>query len=67
MIVTHRQLVLFAENLKMCNDWNENEDEFAQDLSIFFAALLEDPVVEADDLVGGFKEYNLELFAWFIT
>ncbi|KAH7091158.1 hypothetical protein FB567DRAFT_616619 [Paraphoma chrysanthemicola] len=61
----HRQLGLFVMETKKREEWPLTEDDFAAQLADYHATLLEAPAVQPEDLVDGFKEYNVELLAWF--
>lgn len=61
----YRQLGLSAENLLQRGKWFDNIDNFAAGLADFYATLLEQYSVERDDLVNAFRDYNVELLAWF--
>lgn len=61
----YRQLGLFAKNLLQRGKWFDNVDSFAARLADFYATLLEQYGVERDDLVHAFRDYNVELLAWF--
>jgi hypothetical protein len=65
-LTAHRQLGLWVEESKKRGEWVASDAEkFAGRLATFSAALLQAPNVSAEDLAGGFKGYNVELFAWF--
>ncbi|KAF2031029.1 hypothetical protein EK21DRAFT_88360 [Setomelanomma holmii] len=61
----YRQLRLFVEEIKKQGEWPEVEEDFAAELADFDGTVLEAPGVQPEDLVDGFKEYNIELLAWF--
>ncbi|KAI4639939.1 hypothetical protein J4E93_008738 [Alternaria ventricosa] len=64
-MTAHRQLGLFVEEMKKRGEWFASSEGFADDLARFYAALLLPPNISAEDLVGGFEEYNVELLKWF--
>jgi hypothetical protein len=62
----HRRLGLWVEEYKKRGEWVASDvEEFANRLATFYAVLLQAPNVSEEDLAGGFKEYNVELLAWF--
>ena len=64
-ISAYRKLGFFKDEAKRCEEWCSDEDDFAEKLADFYATLLEPSYISSEDLVGGFKEYNFELLAWF--
>jgi hypothetical protein len=62
-----RQLGLFVKEMKLRVEWVEDAEKFAEELADFYATLLAAAGVASEDLMGGFKEYNIELLAWFRT
>ena len=63
-IIAHRELHKWARKSKEQGKWLKG-NQFDQDLATVFSIFIQDPSCDAEDLVGGFKEYNQELFAWF--
>jgi len=64
-MTAHRQLGLFVDESKKRGEWFADSAVFADCLARFYATLLQPPNISAEDLVGGFEEYNVELLKWF--
>ena len=64
-LTAYRKLGLFVREMRERREWVVGADGFAADLADFYGSLLEAPGVKPEDLVDGFKEYNVELLAWF--
>jgi hypothetical protein len=64
-MVAYRQLGIFVQDAKKREAWIDAEDVLARNSATFYAAMLEAPGIKEEDLVDGFKEYNVELLAWF--
>jgi hypothetical protein len=65
-VAAHSRLGLFAVQSDSRREWVASRpDEFAMRVARFYATMLQRPNVGTEDLVDGFREYNVELLKWF--